>query len=335
MRFPSRAQRQFYRQSAETLAKVAWSRSRHGPKEPGWSLRYEVLVEMLRVQFGGSSRELTPTELARVRKRFDAIGEVEDKRDRSVTEWTRVAGLKAAWLRPKYRTPEEGVVLYLHGGGYMVGSPTSHRGIMGSIAVHTRRAVLGIDYRLAPENPCPAGIEDALEAYRWLLERYDASQIVIAGDSAGGGLTAATLVAVRDAGLPLPAGAVLISAWLDLSATPRNGGSDYIFIDDHIAAKRYAGERSLGDPQVSPLYADLSGLPPLLVIAGGVETLVDQSIEFARRAQAAGVRAQLHVEPHEIHVYPAFFEMSARAQNGLGRIAQFITAQILQPHSSI
>lgn len=324
MRFPSRGQRRLYRQTAETVARVAWSRTRRGPKQPGWSMRYETLVEMLRLQFGGASRELSPNELARIRKRFDAIGDVEDKRDRSVTEYTEVDAMKAAWISPKHSAPGEGVVLYLHGGGYMVGSPRSHRGIMGSIAVNASVRVLGIDYRLAPEHPCPAAIDDALKAYRWVIERFDPAQVVIAGDSAGGGLTAATLVAARDAGLPMPAGAVLISAWLDLTATPRNAGYDYIFVADHVAAKRYGGERPLDDPQVSPLYSDLRGLPPLFVIAGGVETLVDQSIEFARLAREAGVQTQLHVEPHEIHVYPAFVDVSPRAQNGMGRIAHFI-----------
>ena len=319
------ASRKVLSQLGKAFGRTAARRLTRGPKRPSWSFRYEWLVELLRIQFG----EDPPPTLQIMRKVMDATGDREDRRRRSHTEWTEVAGMDAAWVTPLWRETS-GTVLYLHGGGYVVGSPRSHRGIMASVACTAGVRVLGVDYRLPPEHPCPAAIEDAVRAYRWLIEdaHVDPRTLLVAGDSAGGGLTAATLVALRDEGLPLPAGAVLFSPWLDLTgetALQADTRFDFIFPNEGTEwAGAYAAKLGRTDPRCSPLFADLHDLPPMLVLAGELEVLVEESRRFAAKARAAGADVRLHVEPDEIHVYPAFFDVSPRAQAALGRVAQFV-----------
>ena len=207
----------------------------------------------------------------------------------------------AEWLRPP--SAEAGrVVLYLHGGGYVIGSPRSHRHLAAAIAGAAGASALSLDYRLAPENPFPAAVDDAVACYRWLLEQGASPEhIVIAGDSAGGGLTVATLVALRDARVRLPAGGVCISPWVDLTFS---GGSyqtkaaaDPIVARPGIdeMARAYLGATDPRTPLASPVFADLRGLPPLLIHVGGDEVLLDDAVQLAERAKAAGVPATLEV----------------------------------------
>jgi acetyl esterase/lipase len=206
---------------------------------------------------------------------------------------------------------------------------------MAAIAATADVGVLGIDYRLAPEHHCPAAIEDALAAYLWLLERGHAPErIAIAGDSAGGGLAVATIVAARDRAHPLPGCCVLLSPWVDLTlggSVQADQGFDYLYPEscrEWVTPRYYRGELGQSDPRVSPLFADLRGLPPLLILAGEAEVLADDSRRFASRAVEAGVEVHLHLEPDEVHVYPAFWELNPRAQAALGRIAGFLDATL-------
>ena len=201
-------------------------------------------------------------------------------------------------------------VLYFHGGAYVAGNLDSHTELMSRIARACRAPVLGIDYRLAPEHPYPAAVDDAVASYERLLGNgIEPGRIVIAGDSAGGGLTVACMLALKAAGRPLPAGAILISPWTDLSGSGASMQShltaDPMLSGDILGpmAAAYAGSAGLTDPGVSPLFGDLAGLPPLLVQVGDDEVLLDDSTRLAERAETVGVSVQLHVYEGAFHVF--------------------------------
>jgi phosphinothricin tripeptide acetyl hydrolase len=239
----------------------------------------------------------------------------------------------AEWLRPTAAVAGR-VVLYLHGGGYVIGSPRSHRHLAAAIASAAAASALLLDYRLAPEHPYPAAVDDATAAYRWLLDQAIAPErVVIAGDSAGGGLTVATLLALRDAGIPLPAGAVCISPWVDLTC---GGGSyrtkadvDPIVRQAGVAemAQAYLGNASPQAPLASPLFADLRGLPPLLIHVGSDEVLLDDAVQLAARAKAAGVETTIEVWERMIHVWHWFLPMLDEAQSAVEAIGRFTRAR--------
>ena len=235
----------------------------------------------------------------------------------------------AEWLRPPAATPGR-VVLYLHGGGYVIGSPRSHRHLAAAIAGAAAANALLLDDRLAPEHPYPAAVEDATAAYRWLLAQGIApGSVVIAGDSAGGGLTVATLLALREARVPLPAAGVCISPWVDLTCS----GGSYVTkaAADPIVgragveqmARAYLGSTAPREPLASPLFADLRGLPPLLIHVGSEEVLLDDSVQLAERARAAGVDTTLEVYERMIHVWHWFLPMLDEAQTAVEAIGRF------------
>jgi epsilon-lactone hydrolase len=236
----------------------------------------------------------------------------------------------AEWLRPPGAEPGR-VVLYLHGGGYVIGSPRSHRHLAAAIAAAAGARALLLDYRLAPEHPFPAALEDATAAYRWLLEQGVApGGIVIAGDSAGGGLTVATLLALREAKVPLPAAGVCISPWVDLTcggASYRTkAASDPIVKQAAVAemARAYLGAATPPTtPLASPLFADLRGLPPLLIHVGSEEVLLDDAVQLAERAKAAGVDATLEIYERMIHVWHWFLPMLDEAPAAVEAIGRF------------
>ena len=221
-----------------------------------------------------------------------------------------VGDLDAEWVAPATDAEHGGVVLYLHGGAYALGSIATHRAFVGRFATTTGTRVLAIDYRLAPEHPFPAALDDAVAAYRWLLSAgYDPARIVIAGDSAGGGLALATIVMLRDAGDRLPACAVCFSPWVDLTLScasiDTNAEADSILNRDALAgyARLYTNGHDPRDPLVSPLFADLTGLPPILIHVGSDEILLDEVVALCDRARAAGVDAEIEVWPGMFHVF--------------------------------
>jgi phosphinothricin tripeptide acetyl hydrolase len=239
----------------------------------------------------------------------------------------------AEWLRPPAAVAGR-VVLYLHGGGYVIGSPRSHRHLAAAIASAGAANALLLDYRLAPEHPFPAAVDDAVAAYRWLLDQGTAPRhIVIAGDSAGGGLTVATLLALRDAAAPLPAGGVCISPWVDLTCSAESYRTkaevDPIVKSGSIEemARAYLGDRDRRTPLASPLFADLRGLPPLLIHAGSDEVLLDDAVQLSERAKKADVAATLEVWDRMIHVWHWFLPMLDEAQTAVDSIGRFIRAQ--------
>ncbi len=227
-------------------------------------------------------------------------------------EAVTLAGRPAEWLVPEGAT-RDAAVLYFHGGGYCSGSLDSHRGIAGRIAQAAGVPVVSLAYRLGPEDPFPAAVEDGVAAYRALVDSgLEPSRLAVAGDSAGGGLALATLVTLRSGGVTLPAAAVCLSPWVDLTQSAPS--YDEVGADDPMVSKgeldllaaAYLGGTDPHDPTASPLFADLSGLPPLRIEVGGLEVLRDDALRLAERAGAAGVAVELVEWPELIHVFQAF-----------------------------
>jgi monoterpene epsilon-lactone hydrolase len=240
----------------------------------------------------------------------------------------------AEWLQPP-ASRADAAVLYLHGGGYVIGSPRSHRHLAAAIASSAGAPALLLDYRLAPEYPFPAALEDAVAAYRWVLKRGVApARVVIAGDSAGGGLTVATLLTLRERGVPLPAGGVCISPWVDLTCSGTTYATkadvDPIVTREGVAmmAQHYAAGADPKAPLLSPLYADLRSLPPLLVQVGSDEVLLDDALGLGERARAAGVDVTVEEWPAMIHVWHWFLPMLEEAERAVAGIGTFIRARI-------
>ena len=240
----------------------------------------------------------------------------------------------AEWLSPP-GARADAVLLYLHGGGYVIGSPRSHRHLAAALARAAGTRALLLDYRLAPEHPFPAALDDAVAAYGWLLaDGIAPGRVVIAGDSAGGGLTVATLLALRDRRLPRPAAGVCISPWVDLTNSAASyrskAGVDPIVTLEAIAqlAQAYLGRTDAKLPLVSPLYADLRGLPPLLIHVGSDEVLLDDARGLAARAGEAGVDVALHEWPAMIHVWHWFQPMLDEADQAIAEIGGFVRARL-------
>lgn len=249
-------------------------------------------------------------------------------------ERTWVEGLQADWLTPA-GAPPDARLLYLHGGGYIVGSFASHRGLVGHLAAACRLRTLMPEYRLAPENPFPAALDDALAVYRRLLDEGVAPhRLVLGGESAGGGLTLATLFALRDRGLPLPAAAFALSPWTDLAGTGdslRSRARQDPWLDPQgvpTTAAYYAGDDSLTNPLISPLYGDFAGLPPLLIHAGDYEILLDDSVRVAAKARAAGVDVTLRVWDGMWHVFQSLAARVPEARQSVEEIGAWVQARL-------
>ncbi len=251
-----------------------------------------------------------------------------------------VGGVPGEWITAPTTPAAAPTLLYLHGGGYLACSPRTHRPITAWFA-KAGFDVFAPDYRLAPEHPFPAAVDDAEAAYLGLLAAGRAPEnLVVAGDSAGGGLAMALLVKLRDAGHPLPAGVALFSPWTDLAVTGdsvrENVRQDAMFWAPGIAvgAAFYLDGADPRTPLASPLYADLHGLPPLLIQAGARELLRDDSTRLAERARAAGVRAELRIWPVVPHVWQLMHGFVPEARESLSLAVKFLTEAIGEGHGS-
>ena len=248
----------------------------------------------------------------------------------AVFEQVGAGGVSAEWISTP-EVSEDRVVMYLHGGGYMIGSMRTHRSPLSYLSRVSGARVLGLNYRLAPEHPFPAAVEDSVAAYRWLLaEGVSPGRIVIGGDSCGGGLTIATLVALKYFGEPMPAAGISHSGWTDLAHTGESfetkAEADPLLDREMLEgmAAAYLGDRPRTTPLASPYYADLSGLPPLLVQVGTAEVLLDDSLRLADRAREAGVEVTLEVWDDMPHVWQAFASFLPEGREALESCGQFI-----------
>jgi acetyl esterase/lipase len=316
--------------------RVALSRLRKGPGRPSWSFGFELFAAAMR----GTALDIAALDWQGQRRAYDALANTYAPALRRVRrEHTTDFGVPAVWFVPK--APGGGAalatdvtVLYLHGGAYIFGSTRSHGELIARLALATPARVLAPEYRLAPEHPFPAAIEDAVSVYRALIARgTDPKRVVVAGDSAGGGLTMALLQKLRDAGDPLPAGAALLCPWVDLTAKggslTDNAAFDWSNEDvGHQWIEAYLNGHDRRDPLASPVFADPKGLPPLLVQVGGAELLHDQATKLAVRATEAGVDVRLVVEPdmvHDWHSFAGIFSHCARAIDDVGAFVRSVT----------
>jgi acetyl esterase/lipase len=240
--------------------------------------------------------------------------------------------LEAEWLRPRAAHPTR-VLLYLHGGGYVLGSLNTHRSLVGSLALRCGLSVLTIDYRKAPDHPFPAALDDARRAYRWLLRQgYRPQDIVVGGDSAGGGLALALLLALRDAGEAPPAAGIGLSPWTDLNLPAsllRRAVREETLLLEALQMRTwgplYAHKTVLTHPLLSPAQADLHGLPPLLIQISTAEVLYDDAVKFTRKARAAGVSVTLQPFEGLVHWWHLFWRVVPEARQALDQVAGFLT----------
>jgi epsilon-lactone hydrolase len=273
--------------------------------------------------------------LPELRARYDGISAMFPLPDGVTVETIDAGGVPAERLS-NASTVASRTILYLHGGGYAIGSPVSHRHLAAAIVEAAGATLVVPAYRLAPEHRYPSAIHDALAVYNWLLEQgQDPRQLIIAGDSAGGGLALATMVSARNRGINLPAAAVLISPWVDLAGT--GDTLETLQARDPIVQKAglldmagyYLGDRDPRTPLASPLYADLTGLPPLLIQVGTDEVLLDDSVRLDQRAREQGVATTLEVWDEMIHVWHFFHPQLQEGREAIQRIGEYVREHIV------
>jgi len=286
-------------------------------------------AEQLAAMFRSAPPPLESPSVEQLRANMESMAALGGPEPGTALEPVEAAGVPAEWIVAPGAARDR-AILYLHGGGYAIGSIATHRGVVSRLSAASGAAGLALDYRLAPEHPFPAAVEDALAAYRWLLAQGIApGRIAIAGDSAGGGLTVAALVALRDAGDPLPACAVTFSPWADLalegaSMDARDALDPMVHRPGlQQMADWYLAGQDPRHPLASPIHADLAGLPPLLVQVGTAETLYDDAVRLAVRAIEAGTAVTFEPWADLFHVFQ-LFAMLPEAQEAVRQAGAFI-----------
>jgi epsilon-lactone hydrolase len=290
----------------------------------------DLAIERVRAVYRGWNRN---TSVVQMRGDWDAaFGGTSAS---VACERVSAGGVDGEWISPA-DAPQEKAILYFHGGGFRLGSVASHRDLIAQIALASGCRALAVNYRLAPEHRFPAALDDALAAYGWMLGRgLEPGNIAFAGDSTGGNLVLAAMLALRERGLPLPVSAALMSPWTDLAAT----GASYVSRAEAdpihqrpmilALAKNYLGRQGDPcDPLVSPLHADLKDLPPLLIQVGDRETVLDDSVMFADKARAAGVEVELQVWDGMIHVFQMFGAELPETHQAIASIAGFLSRHL-------
>jgi monoterpene epsilon-lactone hydrolase len=296
-----------------------------GPRFSNWSWGFETVLHFMKAQ---AATAFALPDLTDGREYEDALVFASPAVDQVCIE--PVAGaIKGDWFRPKSQTRNV-TVLYLHGGGYVHYAQHTHQNLIALVALATEAQTFALDYRLAPEHPFPAPLDDALAAYRWLLATGVAPErLVIAGDSAGGHLTLALLLALREARLPLPAASICLCPWTDLanSGESMTTNAPYDWIDQQMTAQWsawFCQDADFRHPLISPTQADLQGLPPLYLQAGSAEILHDMIEAFAEHARQQGASVELEVWPNMVHDFQAFGTMLPESQAALARIGEVI-----------
>ncbi len=290
------------------------------------SLRSQILAPIMRMTM---KKKLGKSgDPAKEREFLDKMSGMTSRR--ALGKYDVVGGVSGEWQQAALGSADN-VILYLHGGAFVIGSPASHRDMVGAIADAAQARAFIVDYRLAPETLFPGAVDDAVAAYKGLLANGEkAEKIIIAGDSAGGGLTMSTLVALRDEGVELPAGAVCISPWADLTFT-----GDSMIVKDKVDAMLgrdslswfaglYLGGQDAADPKASPIFADLSGLPPLLIQVGSNEVLLDDAIRLNKAIKKAGGDATLEVWDGQMHVWHLMATIVPEGKHAVNVIGTFV-----------
>jgi acetyl esterase/lipase len=246
-------------------------------------------------------------------------------------EQSVLGGIPVEWIVPQ-GADNAPVLFHLHGGGYVLGNPAGSRPFTTAFALQTSARVVSVDYRLAPEHPFPAAVDDAVAAYHGLLETVPPNRIAIGGESAGGGLAVSAMLAARFESLPLPSSAVLISPWADLTCTAKTFNTK-AYVDPLLTrralkemADAYVPEASARSPFASPLFGDLAGLPPMLIHVGSEEVLLDDAKDLHKRAVRHGVESQIEIWHRMIHVWHMFHPMLAEGDVAIRKLAQFVRA---------
>lgn len=238
-------------------------------------------------------------------------------------------GVRAIWTIPADGADDR-VILFVHGGGYVMGEPEHYNKFCGHLANVVGCRVLNLGYRLAPEHPHPAAVNDSVAAYRWLLaEGFEPNHIAVSGDSAGGGLAITTLLAIRDHGLPQPAASVPMSPWVDmegLSDSMRNGTDDVVISYEGmlLMAQLFVGDGDHRDPLVAPIYADFTGIAPMYLQVGGHERLRDETLQVAEKARRDGAQAHVDVFPELQHIFQVAVGTAPESDDAMRRIAAFL-----------
>lgn len=284
-----------------------------------------VISHLIKAQIVLLNPLINALDLKKQRALQDALGALGAKAaaNRTETYLLTLSNCESSWVFPLEGTISKSV-LYLHGGAYTAGSLDYARGFGSMLALNAGRSVLCLGYRLAPEDPFPAALEDAVEAYREMLRRYRPEDIAFVGESAGGGLCFALALRLKQLGLPQPERLIALSPWVDLKQSLeacRLMEKDPILSCEALeaAAKYYCGENDPQNPLISPLYGELEGLPPCLIITGGDEVLLAENEALHRKLLEAGVESTLHVENGMWHVYPLYPVPEARDAQGMMR----------------
>lgn len=301
---------------------------RNDNERPRLSRRARLVRQVTSIYM--SRRDPAAIEWSTARAQLDFFAGLAPSAAGVTTEVTEIAGLKANSMQTQ--SPAAGkVLLYWHGGAYVMGSCRSHRALVSHLAKATGVRAILPEYRLAPENPFPAAVEDALAVYRSLLrEGYGASDIAVAGDSAGGGLTVAMLLALRDAGEPLPAAVALMSPWLDLAGEGESMQThcerDPWFNPQDLphVVRHYCKPEQLHEPLVSPIFGELSGMPPCLIQVGDDEILLSDSERLAQKIIAGGGQAELDIWPGMWHVWQMFIGLMPESRSAIEKMGGFV-----------
>lgn len=271
------------------------------------------------------------------RATIDGLGQILPVAEGTGCEPVDADGVPAAWVTPAGwdTATAHNAVMWLHGGGYNIGSLISHRALTSHLASRLGCGVLAVDYRLAPEHRYPAALEDAATAWQWLVASgFDPAAVGVGGDSAGGGLAVSLAMSLQSAGGPLPAALALLCPWVDLTGNhpvpDERVAADVVLSPDLLAgwAAAYAGDTERDDPGVSPLFGSFEGLPPMFIQAGGRDMIVDDATRLADRASAAGCAVELHVEPDMIHAWQLFAGAFPEAGAALDAAAGWLSDQL-------
>ena len=300
-----------------------------GPTRPSWSEEFETIATVMRE--GADFSVLLPLSVQR--QVIDPKRPDSDVIRATSIEPVDIDGMPGHWFTPPDARMDR-VVVYFHGGGYSVGSVRSHRDLISRVAHGMGNPVLAVDYRLAPEHPYPAQIEDGIKTMRWLERKgFSANHVALSGESAGAGMVLSTMLKLRELGSAQPAAAVLISPWVDLEARSRSFRENrpYDFVTRRALraySKRFVKSHERRDPLAAPIHADLHDLPPILIQVGEVETLRDEGIELARKIEAAGGQVELEVWTDMIHAFHVFAPLLPPARHAIARLTSFLRGRL-------